>query len=185
MNIGGWHDIFLKGTIGNFTGMRANAATADARAAQRLLVGPWNHSGMRTGNPIGSVDFGVHSTGADLDVDGLHLRWYDHWLRGRTTASRATHRSRSSSWGPSAGARQEAWPLPKTDWQNWYLPQCRERQFAQRQRQLSAASHQTASRPTPTSTIRSTRSRPCGGGLCCNAVFSQGGSYDQRDVEAR
>jgi uncharacterized protein len=24
-----------------------------------------------------------------------------------------------------------------------------------------------------------------GGGLCCNAVFSQGGSYDQRSVEAR
>ena len=44
LNIGGWYDIFLKGTIGNFTGMRANGATPSARAAQRLLIGPWNHA---------------------------------------------------------------------------------------------------------------------------------------------
>ena len=40
---GGWHDIFLGGTLRNYTGMRAAAATPGARAAQRLVVGPWSH----------------------------------------------------------------------------------------------------------------------------------------------
>ena len=46
-NVGGWYDIFLGGTIGNYLGMRANGASELARSGQRLLIGPWIHSGGR------------------------------------------------------------------------------------------------------------------------------------------
>ena len=46
-NVGGWYDIFLGGTIGNYLGMRANGASEAARNGQRLLIGPWIHSGVR------------------------------------------------------------------------------------------------------------------------------------------
>ncbi len=184
MNVGGWHDIFLKGTIGNFTGMRANAATADARAAQRLLLGPWNHSGMRTGNPIGSVDFGVHSTGGDLDVDGMHLRWYDHWLRGMDNGVESDKPVKVFVMGAKRWREADAWPLPNTDWQNWFF---HSEGSANSLNGNGSLSRDSANSEPPDSYVYNplnpvpTR----GGGLCCNAVFSQGGSYDQRDVEAR
>src|ERR1700726_4213238 len=43
-NAGGWHDIFMGGTLRNYLGMRTRGASASARASQRLLVGPWHHS---------------------------------------------------------------------------------------------------------------------------------------------
>ena len=44
LNIGGWYDIFLGGTIRNYLGMRKNAATDEARNGQKLIIGPWQHS---------------------------------------------------------------------------------------------------------------------------------------------
>ena len=57
-----WYDIFLHGGIANFTGLRERAATKKARAAQKLLIGPWAHlfpytSPTSTGT--GDVDFGA------------------------------------------------------------------------------------------------------------------------------
>ena len=43
LNMGGWYDVFLGGTIGNYVGMRQNGATEAARSGQRLLLGPWVH----------------------------------------------------------------------------------------------------------------------------------------------
>lgn len=184
MNMGGWHDIFLKGTIGNFTGMRANAATADARAAQRLLIGPWNHSGMRTGNPIGSIDFGFHSTGADLDVDGMHLRWYDHWLRGIDNGVDSDAPVKVFVMGAKRWREAHDWPLPHTDWQNWYLHSAGSANSLNGNGTLSRESPNNE--PPDSYVYNPLNPVPTmGGGLCCNAVFSQGGAYDQRSVEAR
>ena len=41
LHAGGWHDIFLKGTIKNYEGMRA---ASPAKRDQRLLIGPWAHA---------------------------------------------------------------------------------------------------------------------------------------------
>jgi predicted acyl esterase len=38
-----WYDIFLQGGLANFSGLRRNAMNDTARAAQKLLVGPWAH----------------------------------------------------------------------------------------------------------------------------------------------
>ena len=39
LNFGGWYDIFLGGTIRNYTGMRANGGNEAARRGQRLIIG--------------------------------------------------------------------------------------------------------------------------------------------------
>src|ERR1041385_6197974 len=41
---GGWHDLFLKGSIKNYTGLQKEAKTAPARNGQRLIIGPWAHA---------------------------------------------------------------------------------------------------------------------------------------------
>jgi putative CocE/NonD family hydrolase len=52
LHAGGWHDIFLKGTIQNYVGMRRSSP---ARGDQRLLLGPWAHADTSPEGKIGDV----------------------------------------------------------------------------------------------------------------------------------
>ena len=184
LNIGGWHDIFLKGTIGNFTGMRANAATPEARAGQHLLIGPWNHGGMRVGNPIGEVDFGMRSTGAEVDVDGMHLRWYDRWLKGIDNGVDREPPVRIFVMGINQWRSEGEWPLARTDRQDWFL---HSGGSANALKGDGSLSRQDPGAEPPDSYVYNPRNPTptMGGGLCCNHVFSYGGAFEQRSVEER
>src|SRR5262249_36121649 len=43
LNVGGWYDVFLNGSIENFVGMRKEGGSDAARSAQRLVIGPYIH----------------------------------------------------------------------------------------------------------------------------------------------
>ncbi|MGI8688061.1 MAG: CocE/NonD family hydrolase [Thermomicrobiales bacterium] len=183
LNIGGWYDIFLKGTIENFTGMRATAPAA-VRDRQHLLLGPWNHGGMARGNPIGAHDFGMRATGAVLDADGIQLRWFDRWLRGIENGVDGEPPVRLFVMGSNQWRDEQEWPLARTDWQEWFL------HSGGRANTLhgdGALSRQSPASEPPDAYVYNPRNPvpTMGGGLCCNAVVSQGGAYDQRAVEAR
>ena len=45
-NIGGWYDLFLKGTLANYVGMKQYGGSEKARRYQRLLIGPWAHGNL-------------------------------------------------------------------------------------------------------------------------------------------
>ena len=79
-HLGGWYDGFLRGTLANFRGMRANAATESAREGQLLIVGPWVHApdaaDMRG---CGDTDFGPE---APIGFMRTRLEWFDYWLKG-------------------------------------------------------------------------------------------------------
>ncbi|MFW6174842.1 MAG: CocE/NonD family hydrolase, partial [Chloroflexota bacterium] len=81
-NVGGWYDIFLKGTIRNYKLMRQNGGSEEARNGSRLLIGPWSHSTIAN-NMVGDVDFSHRATAAGLFLDDVTMRWYDHQLRGQ------------------------------------------------------------------------------------------------------
>ena len=183
LNIGGWYDIFLKGTLDNFTGMRAAAPPA-LRDRQRLLLGPWNHGGMTRGNPIGSHDFGMRATGAVIDADGIQLRWFDRWLRGIANGVASEPPVRLFVMGANQWRDEQEWPLARTDWQAWFLHSGGRANSRHGDGTLSRES--PADEP-PDAYVYNPRDPvpTVGGGLCCNAVFSQGGAYDQRGVEER
>ena len=74
----GWYDALLTGTLQNFSGLRARAATPLARRNQRLIVGPWTHASPDLNSTtIGDISFGVE---AGFDAEALRLRWFRHWL---------------------------------------------------------------------------------------------------------
>ena len=52
-------------------------AAPEARDHQYLVAGPWQH--IPWGQRIGSHDFGP---AANLDTDNLHLRFFNHYLKG-------------------------------------------------------------------------------------------------------
>ncbi len=74
LQIGGWYDIYLRGTILNWRGLRKLK-----KADQRLLIGPWTHH-RDNKTYAGDVDFGPDAAINDFDI-GFHLRWFDHYLK--------------------------------------------------------------------------------------------------------
>src|SRR5207245_11134315 len=60
LHVGGWYDLNVNGTIANYVGMTAHAATEEARRAQRLIVGPWPHWTPQI-SVVGDVDFGPNA----------------------------------------------------------------------------------------------------------------------------
>ena len=113
LHIGGWYDIFCSGTVKNFTGLRAGAATDHARSAQKLLIGPWTHMPW---TPLGS-----HEADPPVvnDVDEWHIRWYDHILKGVDTGvldHPVTVHLFNGGW-----RNYDDWPPPEAETVDWYL----------------------------------------------------------------
>jgi putative CocE/NonD family hydrolase len=82
LHVGGWYDIYLRGTIENFRSL-----SALKKSPMRLLIGPWTHHG-NTAEYAGDVDFGPAAAITDFDTE-FHLRWFDHYLKGRHTPAAA------------------------------------------------------------------------------------------------
>jgi hypothetical protein len=118
-HLGGWYDIFLKGTIENYLGLRSRAATATARDNQKLVIGPWIHGpGNVSKVRVGELDF----PGADqVDYNAIRLRWFDRWLKGIDTGvtreppvlvyTMGANEWRTHSEWPPAGARSTPYYL--------------------------------------------------------------------------
>lgn len=181
LNLGGWYDIFLQGTLANFSGMRS--ASSDP-SRHHLLVGPWHHEGLRGGNPIGATNFGIRSTGGMIDEGGMHVRWYDRWLRGEDNGFDHEPPGRLYVMGANRWRTADEWPLPGTDFQSWY--------FHSGGRANTLAGDGVLSRDEPgeeppDSFVYNPRNPvpSVGGPLCCNNVFTLGGAFDQRVVEQR
>src|SRR5262245_11329901 len=79
LHAGGWHDLFLKGSIRNYVGLHEKAATPEARAGQRLILGPWAHTPTSPEGKIGEVVFGKTAV---LDMTDTALKWFDFSLKG-------------------------------------------------------------------------------------------------------
>ncbi|MBX3070247.1 MAG: CocE/NonD family hydrolase [Thermomicrobiales bacterium] len=76
MHIAGWYDVFLTGTVRNYQGLRDNAGSGDAKAKQKLVIGPWYHipwQPLVNGDPIEA---------APAFVDDLQIAWFDLHMKG-------------------------------------------------------------------------------------------------------
>lgn len=115
LHAGGWHDIFLKGTINNYIGMRKSSP---ARADQRLILGPWAHAGTSPEGKIGDVTFGK---AAVFDMDGTILRWANYALKGEQNEFAGDTPVRLFIMGENAWRNEKEFPLARTRYTNYYL----------------------------------------------------------------
>lgn len=116
LHISGWYDDEQIGTPLNFAGMTTQAPTPAARAAQRLLMGPWGHAVNRD-SKLGEVDFG---SGAIIDLRGEQLTWFDRWLKGQGADEPFTP-ARIFIMGANLWRDEQEWPLARTVWTPYYL----------------------------------------------------------------
>ena len=74
----GWYDCFVAEVTWQYAEMARRSSSP-----QRLIVGPWNHGGMRAGaSRIGEVEFGADAAWGNAVYNPERLRWFDHWLKG-------------------------------------------------------------------------------------------------------
>jgi uncharacterized protein len=122
LNVGGWYDVFLGGTLENFSRMRSEGGSELARTRTRLLVGPWAHGSTYGAYPDHSFDAfssqdGIDMLAAQLEFLGEQLleRECDHELAAPAAPVRifvmGANRWRDESDWPLARAVQERWFL--------------------------------------------------------------------------
>lgn len=131
---GAWYDSYTRATLENFAGLGERK-----RGPVRLLMGPWTH-GMVDVSYAGDVELGPTAPVAgNLGEEflHLHLRWFDHWLKGIANGvgeepaarlfvmgdgdgeTRRTHDGRL--WRGGHWIDADALPLPGTTQTDYYL----------------------------------------------------------------
>lgn len=119
LNISGWYDIFLDGTLENYQQMRRQGASALARKHQRLLIGPWAHIDQSGAFP--GRDYGKLASAEAIDLTGIRLRWYDHWLKGIDKGVEQDKPVRIFVMGIDEWREEDDWPLLAIQFRPYYL----------------------------------------------------------------
>ncbi|MGM9798924.1 MAG: CocE/NonD family hydrolase [Parabacteroides sp.] len=119
MNISGWYDIFLWGTIQNYMNMRKHGGSELARNNQRLILGPWHH-GHKSG-VFPDVDFGEKASENYINLSDIKRRWYDHWVRGIENGIEDEAPVMYFTMGSNEWHTAKEWPLPETQYRPMYL----------------------------------------------------------------
>jgi putative CocE/NonD family hydrolase len=109
LNIGGWYDIFIQGTLDNFTAMRAAGRPAN------LIMGPWSHTGF-TGQ-VGDVNFGMAAAGELVGFRGsltdIQAGWFSQWLASDKAPGRDLPPVLLFVMGTNQWREEQEWPLAR------------------------------------------------------------------------
>ena len=182
-NYGGWYDIFLGGTLRNFTGMRGTGATDEARSGQRLVVGPWTHTGSPT-SVSGEVNFGTRAAALSQDLQGQILRFYDYWLKGEDDGVSTEQPVRIFVMGENVWRLENEWPLSRAENVDHYLHSGGKANTLNGDGRLDP--EPPREEPADVYVYNPIDPVPTRGGpLCCDPGVIPPGAYDQRPVEAR
>jgi putative CocE/NonD family hydrolase len=135
-NIGGWYDIFLGGTLENFSRMRREAGSERARSRTRLLVGPWAHGSTYGAYPDHSFETFSKQDSVDLTAAQLEFLGQELFGPGPEEAPATEASTAEAAPPPAPGApapvrifvmgvnrwRDEPdWPLARAEQQRWFL----------------------------------------------------------------
>ena len=183
LHFGGWYDIFLGGTIRNYLGMKKYGANEIAKSGQKLVIGPWAH-GARGSMMAGNYYAGIMADPAAIDVDGIHLRWFDHWLKDDENGITEEAPVRIFVLGDNLWREEQEWPLARAVETKYYLHSAGKANSKNGDGTLNTDAPKTEQTDVflynPADPVPTT-----GGALCCNPNFAANGAYDQNQVENR
>ena len=182
-NVGGWHDIFLGGTIRNYLGMRERGGTPEAREGQKLVIGPWYHT-LPLGNVVGETDYGFLSHSLVADLDGLHIQWFDYWLKGKHNGLLEEPPVRIFVMGENIWRNENEWPLARTQYTKYYFHSTGKANSLRGDGRLSPE----VPRSEPADVYVSDPRNPVptrGGAVTGWPAAMPGGAFDQGEIEER
>ena len=180
LHITAWYDIFLGGSIRNYVGLKARAATEEARKGQQLFVTIGGHAGG--GRKIGDVDYGPEAL--KFDELEITLRWYDFLFKGVQNEFADGKRVRIFVMGLNQWRAEDDWPLARAKSTKYFLHSQGAANSYRGNGALSTAAPASESvdkfvydpgKPVPT----------IGGPLCCDPQHLAAGPREQRTLEER
>ena len=116
--VGGWFDLFLKGTLESFSRMRAGAGSEAARAGSRLVIGPWAHGSTYGAYP----DHSFKELGQEdrPDLAQLQIGFFARHLQGREDGGEGAP-VRIFVMGENRWRDESEWPLARARSERWFL----------------------------------------------------------------
>jgi len=187
LNLGGWYDIFVQGTINNYVGM------SRVGSEHGLVVGPWAHGGRNPWHDklVGDVDFGHRASNLAIDLEGLHLAWYDRWVKQagkrRDGHGRQGRQVKIFVMGDNVWRDEGEWPLARTVYSSYYIHSDESANTLLGDGRLDTTPP-SPERDSPPDRFVYDPVHPAptvGGSLCCDSTNAPGGPYDQTEVERR
>ena len=139
-HLAGWYDLYPRDALAWFAALDN---------PQKLVIGPWSHTGA-----------------GGFDIRGERIRWFDHWLKGVDNGVMDEPPIRYYVMGAdeqTAWRSAETWPLPEQELQKLYLAPAPTNDFgtanegalrAERDRQRSACEYRVDYSTTSGSTSR-------------------------------
>jgi len=183
LNVGGWHDAFVEGTLENFAGMVQQGCTEAARTGQRLIVGPWTHASMAQ-HYAGEHSFGARSSTLAQDVHGQILRFYDFWLKGMENGLHDDRPVKIFVMGINQWRSEDEWPLKRAQPADLYLHSNGRANTLNGDGALSGDA--PGAQPPDAFVYNPLDPVPTrGGALIIDQPVSPSGVFDQRPVEGR
>jgi uncharacterized protein len=179
LTVAAWYDIFLDGSLRNYTGVRSKGGDG-ARGSQRLLVVIGGHAGG--GQKIGDVDFGPAA--AQFDEDAVTLHWYEFLFKGVQNDFAKEKTVKIFVMGRNEWRQEDDWPLARAQSTRYFLHSSGTANSLRGTGSLSAMAprsevpdHYLYDPSNPVETV--------GGPLCCDSFHLAPGPRDQRAVENR
>ncbi len=115
LHLGGWYDMYVDKTIGNYEGIKEKSKNENARENQYLILTPWYH--MPWSRYVGQIDFGKN---AENRVNEIQIKWFDRWLKDSPTAWEEDP-VRYFITGENEWHVSKHWPLPESESRVLYL----------------------------------------------------------------
>ena len=121
-HIGGWHDheLAVGKVLADFMAMRQNSSSQNSGNNQKLLMGPWSH-GLGLSSQVGELDFGLAASGEAIDMTGMHIQWFNYWLKSINSEFMSQPPIRIFVMGSNVWRSESEWPLARTKYVNYYL----------------------------------------------------------------
>ncbi len=181
LHSGGWHDIFLKGTLKNYEGMRTGGSP-EIRDSQRLLVGPWAHAATSAEGRIGDVTFGKEAV---LDYARMIWSFADWALKDVANDFASGDPVRIFVMGENHWRGEREFPLARQQPTRYYLQSDRGANGVQGDGRLTLEPPPRQSRADVFVYDPANPVRTIGGRLCCGNEALPPGPFDQSPNEAR
>jgi len=116
-HLGGWYDCFIGPTLTNYKEMTKSGKL------QKLMIGPWGHGYFASVQ--GESIYGVQASGdwidLEQDITDLHIRWFNHWLKGIDTGLEKEPPVKIFVMGINQWRDEMEWPLERTEYTPFYL----------------------------------------------------------------
>ena len=113
----GWYDGAGWTEFENFNNLSQRAGTQLAREGQYIVAGPWQHASQFQ-STLGDINFGFSADSLGSGIHQTLIAFFDKHLRDKDIVIPMV---RYFVMGANQWRNADAWPLPETDWQRFYL----------------------------------------------------------------